>query len=71
MITFRTHSQDLTVFRHALGPSHTAVVELILKGFAIKCSVAYVGHEGLRCVQRVGQLALVDSLRSIALTSAG
>lgn len=71
MITFRTHSQDLTVFYDALGLSHTAVVELILKGSAIKCSIAHVAHEGLRWVQRVGQLALVESLRSIALTSAG
>lgn len=71
MITFRTHSQDLTVFHDALGLSHTAVVELILQGFAIKCSIASVGHEGLRWVQRVGQLALVDPLRSKALASAG
>lgn len=59
------------MFHDALGLSHTAVVELMLKGFAIKCSIASVGHEGLRWVQRVGQLALGDSLRSIALASAG
>lgn len=70
-LTFGTQGGHFTQLGDALLPSHTADIDLSLRGQAIEHPVTLGVEEVLRWSQTVRQLAIQESVRGEAVTPTG